>query len=98
MLKQWLQGGRKEMKYRLMYDKAIQGLHNELLVKSTPSGLLYVAEKVNGKILHKMDHLVCFLSGTLALGAYTDPYGVYSPRAQRDLRTAKSLAYTCYQM
>ena len=98
MLKQWLQGGRKEIKYRMMYDKSIQGLHDELLVRSTPSGLLYVAEKVKGTLKHKMDHLVCFLSGTLALGAYTDPYGVYSPRAQRDLRTAKSLAYTCYQM
>merc|ERR1711935_545560 len=34
----------------------------------------------------------------LALGAYTDPNGLDSDRAQRDLRTGKALAYTCYQM
>ena len=41
---------------------------------------------------------MCFLPGLLALGAYTDPNGLESARAQRDLRTAKSLTYTCYQM
>ena len=36
--------------------------------------------------------------GALALGAYTDPLGLDSTRAQRDLQTGKALAYTCYQM
>ena len=45
-----------------------------------------------------MDHLVCFLPGILALGAYTDPNGLESERAQRDLAIAKGLMYTCYQM
>ena len=81
-----------------MYDKAIQGMHSELLQKSSPSGLWYVAEKVNGSLLHKFDHLVCFLPGTLALGAATDPYGMESPRAKRDLRTARALAYTCHEV
>mmetsp|Transcript_18688 Transcript_18688/g.46545 ORF Transcript_18688/g.46545 Transcript_18688/m.46545 type:complete len:316 (-) Transcript_18688:1614-2561(-) len=34
-------------------------------------GLLYVAERetgINSKVVHKMDHLVCFLPGVLALG------------------------------
>ena len=97
-LKCWLQGGRKQSKYRMMYDKAIQGMHSELLQKSSPSGLWYVAEKVNGSLLHKFDHLVCFLPGTLALGAATDPYGIESPRAKRDLRTARALAYTCHEV
>lgn len=34
----------------------------------------------------------------LALGAYTDPQGFHSVRAQRDLSVAKALMYTCYQM
>ena len=34
----------------------------------------------------------------MALGAYTDPLGLESPRAQRDLTIAKALMYTCYQM
>ena len=89
MLKVWLQGGRKEPLYRNMYDRAIQGMHEDLLKTSTPSGLTYIADK-NGAIFdHKMDHLVCFMGGLLALGAYTDPQGLGSARAQRDLKTAK---------
>ena len=81
----------------MMYDKAIQGMHDELLQRSSPSGLVYVAEKMKDTLLHKFDHLVCFLPGTLALGAATDPYGIESPRAKRDLQTARALAYTCHE-
>jgi mannosyl-oligosaccharide alpha-1,2-mannosidase len=45
-----------------------------------------------------MDHLVCFMPGVMALGAYTDPQGVESPRAQRDLSVAKALMFTCREM
>jgi mannosyl-oligosaccharide alpha-1,2-mannosidase len=45
-----------------------------------------------------MDHLACFLGGNLALGAYTHPEGIMSAEAQRQLKTGKQLAYTCYQM
>jgi hypothetical protein len=38
------------------------------------------------------------MGGALAIGAYTDPHGLNSSRAQRDLKTAKALTYTCYQM
>ena len=98
MLKIWIQGGKTEPLYRNMYDKAMTGMHEELLQKSTPSGLWYIADKNNGVLDHKMDHLVCFMGGLLALGAYTDPLGLESDRAQRDLTTAKALTYTCYQM
>jgi len=36
--------------------------------------------------------------GALALGAYTNPAGLDSPAAQRDLKLAKAVTYTCYQM
>ena len=36
--------------------------------------------------------------GLLALGAYSDPNGINSERAQRDLKTARAVTYTCYQM
>ena len=89
MLKIWIQGGKTESKYRAMYDKAIQGMHDELLTLSTPSGYVFIADRNNGRIDTKMDHLVCFMGGALALGAYTDPLGLQSDRAQRDLKTAK---------
>lgn len=101
MLKIWLQGGRKESEkwYRDMWDKAVDSMHNELLQYSKPSGLAYIADKIKSRGMdHKMDHLVCFMGGALALGAYTDPLGLQSERAQRDLRTGRALTYTCYQM
>ncbi len=99
MLKIWLQGNRKEQMYRDMYDKSMDGMHHRLLQKGK-SGLWYIAQTVRGaKLLNpSMDHLVCFMGGLLALGAYTDPNGLESERAQRDLKTGKALTYSCYQM
>ena len=45
LLKTWIQGGKKESLYREMYDAAIQGLHDELIYSSSPSGFLFVREK-----------------------------------------------------
>lgn len=98
MLKIWIQGGKTEPLYRNMYDKAIQGMHDELLSVSSPSSLVFIADKNGNSMDTKMDHLVCFMGGLLALGAYTDPEGLNSDRAQRDLKTGKALTYTCYQM
>jgi hypothetical protein len=89
MLKIWIQGGKVETKYRNMYDKAIQGMHDRLLQVSSPSNLVFIADRNNGRLDTKMDHLVCFMGGSLALGAYTDPQGFDSERAQRDLKTGK---------
>jgi len=97
-LKVWLQGGRTESMYRIMYDKSIEGMHDELLKQSPQSGLWYIATYDNGRMDRNMEHLVCFMGGLLALGAYTDPLGLDSERAQRDLNTARKLTYTCYQM
>jgi len=98
MIKIWIQGGKKESMYREMWDKAMKGVHDQLVQKSTPNGLTFLADRDNGRINRKMDHLACFMGGALALGAYTDPQGLDSARAQRDLKTAKALTYTCYQM
>lgn len=65
---------------------------------SKPNHLTYVAELKNGRVVHKMDHLSCFLGGNLALGAWTHPHGLESMAAQRQLKIGKQLAYTCYQM
>lgn len=61
-----------------MYNKSVAGVLKRLLQKSTPSGLTYIAEQVRAAVpndttspalRHKMDHLVCFFPGVLALGA-----------------------------
>ncbi|CAN0083356.1 unnamed protein product [Scytosiphon promiscuus] len=95
LLKVWLQGGKTEPQYREMYDRAMDGMDHVLLKKSQPSGLTYVSDWNGHSNVAKMDHLVCFLAGTLALGAQT----AENPETrERDMKTAKALAYTCYQM
>lgn len=98
LLKVWLQGGRKEAWLREMYDQAMDGVMDKLLMASDTSGLAFLSDWNGRHNNRKMDHLVCFMPGTLALGAYTDPRGLDSARAQRDLAVAKALMYTCYQM
>jgi mannosyl-oligosaccharide alpha-1,2-mannosidase len=98
LLKVWLQGGRKEPWLREMYDKAMDGVMDKLLLASDVTGLAFLADWNGRHNNRKMDHLVCFMPGALALGAYTDPNGLESDRAKRDLAVAKALMYTCYQM
>ena len=98
LLKVWVQGGREETWLRTMYDEAIQGVVDVLLKASDPSGLAFVSDWDGSSNNLKMDHLVCFLPGILALGSSTDPLGSDSPRAKRDLALAKALMYTCREM
>jgi hypothetical protein len=99
LLKLWLQGGRKETWLREMYDKTMDGAISKLLLTSSKTGLSFFSDWNGHSNFRKMDHLVCFVPGMLALGAYTDPNGgLSSSRAQRDLKVAKALMYTCYQM
>ena len=45
----------------------MDGLHGFLLHESSPSGLFYIADiqqnDRESSIVHKMDHLVCFMGG-----------------------------------
>ena len=72
MLKIWLQGGKREEKYRVMYDDAIEGLHKELLEYSYgPAKLAYIAEMYSdGKLKHTFYHLECFLGGEFSMFFY----------------------------
>jgi endoplasmic reticulum Man9GlcNAc2 1,2-alpha-mannosidase len=51
--------------------QAVDAIRKHLLGYSHPHKLAYIAELQNGhRFTPKMDHLVCFLPGTLALGYY----------------------------
>ncbi|XP_029295365.1 mannosidase, alpha, class 1B, member 1b isoform X2 [Cottoperca gobio] len=91
LLKQWIQGGKTENQFLEDYLQAIKGVKKNLLQKSSPNGLTFVGELSHGQFSSKMDHLVCFLPGTLALGAHNG-----LPADHMDL--AKQLMETCYQM
>ncbi|XP_069915555.1 endoplasmic reticulum mannosyl-oligosaccharide 1,2-alpha-mannosidase isoform X2 [Oryctolagus cuniculus] len=91
LLKQWIQGGKKETQLLDDYLRAIQGVKTHLLRRSEPSKLTFVGELAHGHFSAKMDHLVCFLPGTLALGVH---HGL--PADHMEL--ALLLMETCYQM
>ncbi|XP_063067097.1 endoplasmic reticulum mannosyl-oligosaccharide 1,2-alpha-mannosidase [Engraulis encrasicolus] len=91
LLKQWLQGGKTEMALLEDYLQAIEGVRKNLLRKTQPSQLTFVGELSHGRLNPKMDHLVCFLPGTLALGVH---HGLPSEH----LQLAAELMETCHQM
>ncbi|KAJ8261079.1 hypothetical protein COCON_G00168020 [Conger conger] len=91
LLKQWLQGGKKETELLEDYIQAIEGVKKNLLKQTFPMKLTFVGELSHGRFSPKMDHLVCFLPGTLALGAHNG-----LPEDHMEL--AKQLMETCYQM
>ena len=43
--------------YREMWDKAMNGVHENLVQKSNPSGLTFLADRNGGRLDRKMDHL-----------------------------------------
>jgi len=90
LLKQWIQSGKTDDRWKAMYIETVDGIFKHLVKKSHPNGLTYIGELVGGVSKPKMDHLVCFLPGTLAIGAANG-----LPQSHMDL--AKELVKTCYE-
>nr|AIG56487.1 secreted protein [Achlya hypogyna] len=91
-LLRWIFSGKKETKYKTMYVTAVQGMMDKLVGRTKKSGLLFLGElEVDGTLTPKMDHLVCFIPGMLALG-----YMNGMPKSHMDL--AQDLLETCWQM
>ncbi|XP_070706993.1 endoplasmic reticulum mannosyl-oligosaccharide 1,2-alpha-mannosidase [Pempheris klunzingeri] len=91
LLKQWIQGGKTEDDLLEDYLQAVEGVKKHLVRQSGPSRLTFVGELSHNRFNPKMDHLVCFLPGTLALGAHNG-----LPGDHMDL--AVELMETCHQM
>ncbi|XP_048669231.1 endoplasmic reticulum mannosyl-oligosaccharide 1,2-alpha-mannosidase isoform X1 [Marmota marmota marmota] len=91
LLKQWIQGGKQETQLLEDYLAAIEGIKTHLVRHSEPNKLTFIGELTHDRFSAKMDHLVCFLPGTLALGVH---HGL--PTDHMEL--ARALMETCYQM
>lgn len=107
LLKQFLLTG--DSFYYKLYRRAMDGMKRNLLRRhATPNKLTYIAERPEG--LHsdlsaKMDHLVCFMGGLLAMGAtHGNPINIaknstwWDNDHADDWLLAQELTYTCYQM
>ncbi|KAJ8086082.1 mannosyl-oligosaccharide alpha-1,2-mannosidase [Marasmius tenuissimus] len=115
LLKQYLQTNQTEQGYRDMYDDAISAVHQHLIQKSPYARLTYTAElipeqtpsgELQWRLTPKQDHLVCFLGGSLMLGAtvtgaslspVTVPPapGDLTPNGKRDWDDGVELVKTC---
>ncbi|EGN93776.1 glycoside hydrolase family 47 protein [Serpula lacrymans var. lacrymans S7.3] len=114
LLKQYLQTNQTEGVYREMYDDAMTGIHDHLVQISPSSSLTYTAELVperkgqglQWRLVPKQDHLVCFLGGSLMLGATTSGALVHpvsvpprpeelTEQGKRDWKTGIELIRTC---
>uniref|UniRef100_A0A915CMC8 alpha-1,2-Mannosidase n=1 Tax=Ditylenchus dipsaci TaxID=166011 RepID=A0A915CMC8_9BILA len=92
LLKQWLQTGKTIDWLIEDYKQAISSMSEKLWRHSEPSKLYFIGELLGGqKFSPKMDHLVCFMAGTLALGHQNG-------MPQAHLEMAEKLAETCFEM
>ena len=74
-----------------MYLESVKAMQKKLIF--TEHGFTFLAESNNGKAIKKMDHLVCFVAGTIALGAQHLP-----EHRDEHMKLAAGLTETCYQM
>jgi hypothetical protein len=98
LLKQWIQDPNASSKDYLkdLYTDAMQSVMDQLVQTTRgPRQLTFVGERVGRNFSPKMDHLVCFLSGTLALGAAN---GLGGGMSGDHMDLAVALADTCYAM
>lgn len=108
LIKQYLQTSQQEPVYQALWNESMAGIKKHLITYSSPSNFTVLAERPNGldrELSPKMDHLVCFMPGTIAL-AVTGGLSVEQARQQRtwsaeqeeDLTLAEELMKTCWGM
>ena len=92
LLKQWLQTGKTINYLRDDYLFAISGTQKHLVKRTAINKYVFIAELVgaNKEIRPKMDHLTCYLGGTLALGVH---HGLSADH----MDLANEIVKTCYQ-
>lgn len=92
LLKQWIQTGKTIDYLKEDYIEAIHGVEKHLVKRTVPNGFLFIGELLAGgkEFKPKMDHLTCYLPGTLALG-------VHNGLSADHMRLAEDLLTTCYQ-
>ncbi|XP_020576782.1 mannosyl-oligosaccharide 1,2-alpha-mannosidase MNS3 isoform X2 [Phalaenopsis equestris] len=112
LIKVWIQqkdSRNNQLKYlHDMYEEAMKGVKHLLVRKSTPKELVFIGELPygsKGSFSPKMDHLVCFLPGTLALGATKGltkrkaiELNLLTDEELENLSLAEDLAKTCFEM
>ncbi|KAL9038269.1 MAG: hypothetical protein Q9214_005347, partial [Letrouitia sp. 1 TL-2023] len=108
LIKQYLQTSEEEPIYLEMWNQALAGVRKHLITYTKNSHFTVLAERPNGlggELYPKMDHLVCFMPGTIALAATggltvkaAKKAGKWGPKQQSEIDLAKELTKTCWGM
>ncbi|ERS98665.1 hypothetical protein HMPREF1624_05452 [Sporothrix schenckii ATCC 58251] len=108
LIKQYLQTNKKETVYQDMWQDALAAVRKHLITYTEHMQFTIVGERPDGllrPLSPKMDHLVCFLPGTIALAA-TEGLPLAAARKQAwwtarhdaDMKLAHELTQTCWGM
>ena len=95
LLKQWIQTGKKIDWLKQDYLDAVDGIKKHLYKQTEPNHWAFVGayhSMVSHHFRMEMEHLACFLPGTLALGY------IAGAGNQDHLDMAAELTHTCYMM
>lgn len=108
LIKQYLQTNKQEPIYKNMWDDALAGVRKHLITYSTPSHFTVLGERpegLRGALSPKMDHLVCFMPGTIALGATgglteaeAKKSSDWNAKKGEEMKLARELMQTCWGM
>lgn len=110
LIKQYLQTGSRERVYLDMWEESLEGMKKHLVTWSQKADFTVLAERQNGlhqPLTGKMDHLVCFLPGTIALSvthgktvqqAKAAMGGAWGKKQEEDMILAEELMKTCWGM
>ncbi|TPX11217.1 uncharacterized protein E0L32_001035 [Thyridium curvatum] len=108
LIKQYLQTNKKEKVYEDMWYESLAAVRKHLVTYTEPSGFTIIGEResgLEGTLTPKMDHLVCFMPGTIALaatGGLTEKEArklkTWTKRDDEDMKLARELMHTCWGM
>lgn len=108
IIKQFHQTSEEEPTYQQMWNESMAGIKKHLITYSSPSNFTVLAERpsgLNNAISPKVDHLVCFMPGTVALAttgglpvSEARKLPTWTSEQEEDMVLAEELMKTCWGM
>ena len=102
LVKGWILHSKSDDTQRQEYDAAAKAIKNKLV--QSKQGLTYVAEMKGNRLIHKMDHLACFVGGMFALGGMQGIHledlaaGMSKEMVNEDfIQLGKAITNTCHE-
>ena len=95
LVRAFLQSGRADPKLKKMIDQVMQGFDKQLLRTSYNDGFAIVGLIRNTQFQPRMQQYSCSLASLYAILSHLSPS---AKNSDANMRRARSLGYTCYQM